>query len=92
MQTNQTADPSQTLLPPLACEHEPGKGSAESCAYLRTLARVRSWVERAEQAQRDGGNQQPLLGELFMLFAEVHTAHDHCPDHVTSPVPVVNLH
>lgn len=92
MQTNQSSDPSQTLLPPLACQHAVAEGSIETCAYLRTIERVRMWVERATQAYRDGDNQQPLLGELFLLFAEVQAAYDLCPDHVTSPVPVVNLH
>jgi hypothetical protein len=92
MQTNQTADPSQAILPPLACAHAPGESTAQTCAYLRAVARVRGWTERAEQAQREGADQQPLLGELYVLFAEVQAAHDLCPDHVAQPVSVALLH
>lgn len=92
MQTNQSADPSQVILPPLACAHAPGDSSTQNCAYLRAVARVRGWTERAAQAQRDGVDQQPLLGELYVLFAEVQTAHNFCPDHVAQPVPVTQVH
>lgn len=88
MYTNQSADPAQLHLPPLACRHAPGEASAETCTYLRVIERVRAWTDRAEQAQRDGRSQRLLLGELFLLFAEAQTAHDLCPDHVA----VAELH
>ncbi len=79
-------------MPPLACEHEPGESTAQCCAYLRALARVRAWVERAEHAQHDGDEEQPSLGELWVLFGEVQTAHDLCPDHAVARVPVAQVH
>ncbi len=58
----------------------------------RAVARVREWAECAGQAQREGADQRPLLGDLYVLFAEVQAAHDLCPDHVAKPVPVAPLH
>ena len=41
MQTNQSADPSRVILPPLACEHEPGEGSAAELMVVIVRQRVR---------------------------------------------------
>lgn len=88
MYTNQSADPAQLQLPPLACHHAPGEGTAETCAYLRVIERVRAWADRAELAQHEGRSHRLLLGELFLLFAEAQGTHDLCPDHVA----LVELH
>jgi hypothetical protein len=69
-------------VPELACRHEPGEGSAQSCAYVRAVQRVRAWAERAEHPVCAHRGRSPLDGELWLLFAEVQTAYDRCPDHI----------
>lgn len=88
VQTNQTADPQMPQLPELACTHAPGEASAQTCAFLRGIERVRAWADRAEHAHRsrrarpERAERAPLDGELWLLFAEVQGAYDRCPDHV----------
>jgi hypothetical protein len=92
MQTNQSADPELLHLPELACRHTRGHGSIETCTYLRTIDRVRHWADRAERAHRSGQSRGRLLGELWLLFAEVQCAHDACPDHMAPAVPGIETH
>ncbi len=82
MHTNQSADPEHLQLPELACRHAPGEGSAETCTYLRMIERVRAWADRAEQAHHVGSRRGLFVGELWLLFADVQSAHDACPTHV----------
>ncbi len=82
MHTNQSADPELLQLPELACQHAPGEGSAETCTYLRMIERVRAWADRAEQAHQAGLGRGLFVGELWLLFADVQSAHDACPTHV----------
>jgi len=81
MHTNQAADPTNPWPPDLACRHAPGEASEDTCAYMRTIERVRAWADRAEQAHRDGRADSRHLGELWLIFAEASTAHELCPDH-----------
>lgn len=81
MYTNQSATPEHTRAPELMCCHTPGDGVEETCAYLRALQRLRAWTTRAEEAQRAKATERKAINELWLLVAEVSTAHDQCPDH-----------
>lgn len=78
-------------VPELACQHAPGEGSAQSCAFLRAVLRVRAWADRAERAYHSrtdhtradhaGFDHSALDGELWLLVGEVQSAYHRCPDH-----------
>lgn len=46
------------------------------------IERVRAWAQHAERAHHAGKHRESLVGELWLLFAEVQGAYDACPDHV----------
>jgi hypothetical protein len=78
MYTNQSAIPESHHRSEAHCQHAPGRGTTETCAYLRALARVREWVDRAERAHASGEGERALMGRLWMLQADVSFALDHC--------------
>jgi len=86
MQTNQSADLSTTLPPPLRCQHAPGEATPETCAYLRALERLRARTDQAFVDHRAGRSERQLVGDFWRLHAEMATALDQCPD--LAPVPV----
>ncbi|HEX6121673.1 MAG TPA: hypothetical protein VFY89_00860 [Ktedonobacterales bacterium] len=88
MYTNQSADLEGSRPPDLRCCHAPGAATEENCAYLRALARLRAHIEQAERAHRAGQADRRLIGELWLLHAEVSTALDACPNTVSAPIPL----
>jgi hypothetical protein len=88
MYTNQSADLEGTRPPDLGCRHAPGAATEENCAYLRALARLRACVGRAERTHQTGTADRRLVGELWLLNAEVASALDACPNTAGAPVPL----
>lgn len=80
MYTNQDAAPTQTESLQ-ACTHAPGAAELDSCRYLRALAMLRAWTERAEEAHRRDDCRRERLGELWVLQGQLSYALDHCPNH-----------
>jgi hypothetical protein len=80
MYTNQVIEPGTECAPERRCLHEPGQATAQTCAYLQALARIGAWVELAEQAHAGGDGERQLLGQLWVLQAELSYALDHCPN------------
>jgi hypothetical protein len=80
MYTNQIVVPGTECAPERRCLHEPGQATAQTCAYLRALARIGAWVALAERAHANGDGERQLLGQLWVLQAELSYALDHCPN------------
>jgi hypothetical protein len=88
MLTNQSADLGISEQPELCCSHAPGGATVGNCAYLRALERLRAWTDRASQEHQAGNSDRRLIGELWMLQAEVSSALDRCPNVTALPVPL----
>lgn len=88
MHTNQSADLEASRPPELCCQHAPGAATLENCAYLRALERLRAWTERAGDGHREGTSDRRIIGELWLLQAEVSAALDRCPNTAALPVPL----
>jgi hypothetical protein len=80
MYTNQEATPGVEQFAERGCIHLPGMGTAQTCAYLRALARIEDWTEQASRAHAACEGERELLGLLWVLHAELAYALDHCPN------------
>ena len=80
MYTNQAAKLDNPIPRELGCAHSPGAATVENCRYLRVLERISIWIARARDTHTEGGDERPLLGELWLLQAELSTALDYCPN------------
>ena len=80
MYTNQTATPGAPVISESGCSHAAGAATTETCRYLRVLDRISVWIARARDAHGAAGDERCLLGELWLLHAELATALDHCPN------------
>lgn len=80
MFTNQAADPNDPLPPDLRCHHSPGAAEYDTCPYLRALARLRTWSDRAESVHRHGAPERALISELSLIYAEIASTLDRCPN------------
>lgn len=80
MHTNQAAAPGASIPHGRGCAHTPGAATVENCHYLRTLERISVWIGRARDLHTSGGDERHLMGELWLLQAELSTALDFCPN------------
>ena len=80
MHTNQAAAPGTSVPRGRGCTHTPGAATLETCHYLRTLERISAWITRARDNHLSGGDERKLMGELWLLQAELSTALDFCPN------------
>lgn len=80
MYTNQAAIPGEAAAPEQHCRHAPGEAATDTCQYLRALARIALWVERASEAHESGRSERQQLGDLWLLHAQLSYALDHCPN------------
>ena len=78
MYTNQKATPGVEQFAERGCIHLPGMGTAQTCAYLRALARIEDWTEQASRAHATCEGEPELLGPLWVLQAELAFSLDHC--------------
>lgn len=80
MHTNQAAAPGTSIPRGRACTHTPGVATLDTCHYLRTLERISVWITKARELHMAGGDERRLMGELWILQAELSTALDLCPN------------
>ncbi len=89
MYTNQSATPGVEARGPQGCTHRPGMSTAQTCAWVRALARLAEWVEHAQQAHANCECGHELMGQLWVLYGELAFALDHCPNAAALPSEVV---
>jgi hypothetical protein len=77
LHTNQAA--AEEIVAGAGCGHGPGKGDQATCRYLRALAALQTAIAEAERAYQQDPPTRRILGELWLLLAEVSSAHDSCP-------------
>lgn len=80
MHTNQAASPGAYIPHGRGCAHAPGEATLDTCHYLRMLERISDWITRAREMHASGGDERRLVGELWLLQAELSTALDFCPN------------
>lgn len=85
--TNQTAHVGNPLTATLRCHHQPGRTTPDTCAFLRSLSRLRAEVARAEQSAARGDTTAQQITALWLLFAEASTAFDHCSNNLPRQQP-----
>lgn len=78
--TNQTVQAGNPCTAALRCRHLVGAATLGTCAFRRSLARMRAEIERLDQAAARGDTTAQQITALWLLTAEASTSFDHCPD------------